>query len=369
MRSMLDQASLESCASACVNLLDSLLRCPCELHHELRIDRAAATATCTFEHCRLGGRVFPIIDGQPVLVDFADSVLDEATTIARGAPSLVTRSSGWRHALSRVVFGDKPTARRNAARFLNMVKVTAHNPVVLVVGGATIGDGAEALYREPGISLIAFDVYRSGRTQFVADAHSITVAEGTIDGVWVQAVLEHVLSPERVAAEIYRVLKPGGLVYAETPFMQQVHEGPYDFTRFTESGHRWLFRRFERIDSGVERGPFTVLIWSIRYALAGLLRSRTAATAICTALFWLRYLDHLVPRPYAVDGASEVFFLGRKSQAALHPKEVITGYLGVGSLPHSEAFADGGRDFAGTYDPSRRQEGASRNVGPNPRTR
>jgi len=56
----------------------------------------------------------------------------------------------------------------------------------------------------------------------------------------VQAGLEHVRDLWQVVAEIHRVLKDDGLVYAETPFMQQVHEGPYDFTRFTESGHRYL---------------------------------------------------------------------------------------------------------------------------------
>jgi SAM-dependent methyltransferase len=328
MRSRLDGSPPEPHALGGVELLDSLLRCPCELHHEVVIDRAAAKVTCTLGHCQLAGRVFPIIDDQPVLVDFANSVLDEATTIERGAPTLVTRSSGARHALSRLVFGDKPEARRNAARFLDMAKARARNPVILVVGGGTIGDGAEALYQEPGIRLIAFDVYRSEQTHFVADAHSIPLAEGMIDGVWVQAVLEHVLSPERVVAEIYRVLKSGGLVYAETPFMQQVHEGPYDFTRFTESGHRWLFRRFEVIESGVERGPFTVLLWSIRYALAGLLRSWKGATLVCVLLFWLRYFDRLVPSPFAVDGASEVYFLGRKSQSSLQIKELIASYVG-----------------------------------------
>ena len=68
-------------------------------------------------------------------------------------------------------------------------------------------------------------------------------------------MLEHVLEPELVVAEIHRVLMPDGLVYAGTPFMQQVHEGPYDFMRFTESGHRWLFRRFERLASGATGGP------------------------------------------------------------------------------------------------------------------
>ena len=41
------------------------------------------------------------------------------------------------------------------------------------------------------------------------------------------------LDPPRVVAEMHRVLRPGGLLYAEIPFMQQVHEGAYDFTRYT----------------------------------------------------------------------------------------------------------------------------------------
>jgi SAM-dependent methyltransferase len=328
MRSTLDQAPPEPRAAGAVEWLDSLLRCP-GLHHEVTIDRAAAQVTCTLEHCPLAGRVFPIIDGQPILVDFPNSVLDEATTVDREAPILVTRSSGWQHSLSLLVFGDKPMARRNAARFLELVKAGAPSPVVLVVGGGTIGDGAEALYHEPGIRLIAFDIYRSEQTHFVADAHSIPLAEGSIDGVWIQAVLEHVLSPEKVVAEIYRVLRPGGLVYAETPFMQQVHEGPYDFTRFTQGGHRWLFRRFELIDSGVERGPFTVLLWSIRYALGGLIRSRRIATLICTLLFWVRYFDHLVPEPHASDGASDLYFMGRRAETVLSPAEVIQAYAGA----------------------------------------
>ena len=70
------------------------------------------------------------------------------------------------------------------------------------------------------------------------------------DAVICQAVLEHVLEPASAVSEIHRVLRRDGLVYAETPFMQQVHERAYDFSRFTQSGHRWLFRRFSEISAG-----------------------------------------------------------------------------------------------------------------------
>ena len=67
-------------------------------------------------------------------------------------------------------------------------------------------------------------------------------------------MLEHVLDPAQVVAEIHRVLGKDGVVFANTPFMQQVHEGAYDFTRFTLSGHRWLFRNFDLLEAGTSAG-------------------------------------------------------------------------------------------------------------------
>jgi len=81
------------------------------------------------------------------------------------------------------------------------------------------------------------------------------LASASVDGVLIQAVLEHVLDPAQVVGEIHRVLRPDGLVYAETPFLQQVHAGPNDFTRFTSSGHRYLFRAFAEIAAGPVAGP------------------------------------------------------------------------------------------------------------------
>ena len=125
------------------------------------------------------------------------------------------------------------------------------------------GGGAEmnaVLYENEALDILAFDIYGSSMVQFIGDAHRIPLADQTVDAVWIQAVLEHVLNPAQVVDEIPRVLRADGLVYAETPFMQQVHEGPYDFTRFTDSGHRWLFRKFEMIDSGTVMGSGTQLI-------------------------------------------------------------------------------------------------------------
>jgi SAM-dependent methyltransferase len=227
------------------------------------------------------------------------------------------------------LYGRNRVAERNVARVLTLVNVSNPAPRILIVGGGAVGSGVEALYEDPAPQLIGFDIYGSAYTQFIADGHGIPLRDESVDAVVVQAVLEHVLDPWRVVEESRRVLKPGGLVYAETPFMQQVHEGPYDFTRFTESGHRHLFKRFDVIDSGAVAGPATQLLWSIDYLGRGLFRSKKAGVVLKALFFWLRFLDRLVPEAYAVDGASGVFFLGRKWEKEVTPHEAVRHYKGA----------------------------------------
>ena len=104
-----------------------------------------------------------------------------------------------------------------------------------------------------------------GMVDLFCDAHELPFLDETFDGVIASAVLEHVVYPERVAAEIHRVLARRGLIYSEIPFLQQVHEGAYDFTRYTLSGHRRLLNHFEEFSSGVVAGPGTTLAWAIEH--------------------------------------------------------------------------------------------------------
>lgn len=274
--------------------------------------------------------------GLPVYVDFATSVLNRDELLATSAGSTVRRSSGRlgraRRALRQVVSGGTAT-RANLARLVDLAVADAdpggEPPTVLVVGGGEVGVGADELYSSPRVRVLAFDIYGSPSVQFLADAHRIPLEDGCVDAVVVQAVLEHVLVPEQVVAEIHRVLRPGGLVYAETPFLQPVHEGAYDFTRFTESGHRWLFRHFERVDSDALTGPGSQLIWSVGALVTGLTRSRTAGRAVKLGLFWLRFLDRLVPAPYRVDGACGLWFLGRAAAPPITARDAVAHYRGA----------------------------------------
>ena len=223
------------------------------------------------------------------------------------------------------------------ARFAQLVEQRASSgrrPLVLVVGGGIAGQGMEPLLRAD-VELVETDVYVGPRTAVVCDAHSLPFADDTFDGVVCQAVLEHVLDPWRVASEIQRVLRPEGLVYAETPFMQQVHEGAYDFTRFTHLGHRRLFRWFDEIESGAVAGPATSLLWSVRYFAMSLAGSSRVVRVlldrlVTTCMFWIKYLDkRLVNTPGGLDAASATHFLGALRTSPVPDDEILDGYRGA----------------------------------------
>lgn len=271
---------------------------------------------------------FPTVGRWPVLVDFERSVLRREQVDLTGGTALPRSAVDRLPPALRGLW--KPVNRaavRNVDRLLRSLPGPV--PVVLIVGGATVGNGVAALYREPGVQVIGFDILAGPYTQFVADAHQVPLADRCADAVVVQAVLEHVLDPGLVVAEIHRVLKDEGLVYAETPFLQQVHAGRYDFARFTASGHRYLFRRFAEIDAGTVAGPGTQLLWSVDHLVRGLSRSATAGRLVRALLFWLRWLDRAVPAGYAADSASAQYFLGRKRDQEMSPDEAVGYYRGA----------------------------------------
>lgn len=264
------------------------------------------------------------IDGVPVLIDFHESVFSREVVLARseGSPSGGRRRSQAAH--KRLLTGENRHARKAAETLVGALPARA---LVLIVGGSEVGSGAQPLYDAEHLRLVAFDVRPGPWVCLVADAHRIPLAAASVDAVWVQAVLEHVLTPADVVAEIHRVLKPGGWVFADTPFLQGVHEGAYDFTRFTLSGHRWLFRNFQAIESGATGGAGTTLIWALKGLARALTRSDGVARVVAAAFFWLRFLDAAGRRQE--DFASGVHFLGRRAEGpTLRPRDIVDFYDG-----------------------------------------
>ena len=270
---------------------------------------------------------FKCIDGKPVLIDFSQSVINEDWfKTAEDNISIVGKRGYFLRKIKGLITG----SASNTLKGINIFKRNlAKNSTVLLIGGGTIGSGLNNLYSDENINLIACDIYPNKNIQFIADCHKIPLKDSSVDGVIIQAVLEHVLDPKSVVAEVFRVLNKDGLVYAETPFMQESHEEPYDFTRFTELGHRWLFRNFEEIYRKVNGGPGLTLYWSIRSLLKAITGNKSISRWISLPFIVFSFIDYIIPEKRKIKGANGLIFIGKKSNKIIHENEIINHYIGV----------------------------------------
>lgn len=271
--------------------------------------------------CRSCGAGYPMVDGQPVLINFEQSIFS-AEEYADSHVEPVEGGSAVGRAIAAITYGGNKTAPKMIADFLEEIG----SGTVLVIGGGSDGAGTEALYAHPDLQVVSTDVYAAKDTALLCDGHSLPFKDGTFDAVFIQAVLEHVLDPGAVVEEIHRVLNHRGVVLAETPFLQGVHMGAYDFTRFTLSGHRWLFRRFDEIEAETSLGPEHSLLWSIAQTARALGFGEKGAALAALPFFWVRYLRSAMKRGPASDGASGYYFMGRRSETVLGPKDMIAYY-------------------------------------------
>ncbi|MEL6712234.1 MAG: methyltransferase domain-containing protein [Planctomycetota bacterium] len=91
----------------------------------------------------------------------------------------------------------------------------------------------------------------------LADGKHLPIATDSVDTVLCTEVLEHVPEPARFLDEIGRVLKPGGKALVTVPFIQPLHELPYDFYRFTPSSLELFARNAGlEVESIEPRGNF-----------------------------------------------------------------------------------------------------------------
>ena len=93
----------------------------------------------------------------------------------------------------------------------------------------------------------ALDIVLEGRPDIVGDGHRLPIRSNTYDAVIATQVLEHCHTPHRVAEEVHRVLRPGGLFVVSVPFVYAIHGDPCDFWRFTEYALRHILRQFAEV--------------------------------------------------------------------------------------------------------------------------
>lgn len=309
--------------------VQQILRCP---HCRSGLRRLDGHWGCINPACDTH---FPVVEGVPVLIDDHKSLFRREDFVARKSTTF-DLDRGWIRRLDHCLpnLGRNLASQRNYRAMAQCLLSEVATPAVLVLGGSILGSGMECLTLEPRLRLVETDVSFGPRTQLICDAHQLPFETQSFDGVIAQAVLQYVLEPAQCIREIERVLKPRGLVYVESAFMQQVVHGRYDFCRFTHLGLRRLFRDFVELDSGPVGGPGMALAWSGQFFLLSLAQGRWTRRALYAfarlALFWLKFFDPaLKNKPGTYDAASGFYFLGRKGDRVLPDRELVTLYRGA----------------------------------------
>lgn len=166
--------------------------------------------------------------------------------------------------------------------------------------------------------VINFDIIKASNIDVVGDAQFLPFSDETFDFIICQALLEHVKNPKVVSDEIYRILKRGGTVYIEIPFLKGFHADPNDYTRLTLIGIESLLYKFKRFEIGACIGPFSTLTWWFR-KFPTIIFGNTRLLNIVEFIsgwftFWIKYFDILIIRfknSHILAGG--LYYLGEKN--------------------------------------------------------
>lgn len=129
--------------------------------------------------------------------------------------------------------------------------------------------------RRFAVPVLNLDLLAGEAVDVAGDLLRLPFKNASVDTLICTGVLEHVPDPGGAMAEIYRVLKPGGRVFVETPFMQTVHAAPDDYSRWTPNGLGRLLQDFDLLERHVVAGPASALAWQVQETLAMLFSLRS----------------------------------------------------------------------------------------------
>lgn len=189
-------------------------------------------------------------------------------------------------------------------RFDELVSDAPLDAVIVDLGGG------DRRHDDPRVLNMEYLPYRA--IDFRGDGLRLPLRDGSVDLILSQAVLEHVPEPSTAVAEMLRVLRPGGVVYAEIAFMQPLHAVPFHYFNVTPHGATLLFQNFDVIRKGWFGGLAETMGWMLRLVDAD---QRIGSASTSSMLSDLARLDATLSDDELAHVASAVFVEARRPSA------------------------------------------------------
>jgi SAM-dependent methyltransferase len=172
----------------------------------------------------------------------------------------------------------QPVARYLSGRMLN--------------AGAGSRDISKFLRRNGVTELTSYDISSDDPAVILGPIESMPFDDASFDSALCNAVLEHIIDPERAMAELARVVRKGGHIVATVPFLQPYHACPGDYRRYTADGLAQLGRNaglevLELLPVHSIAQTVGWILWEYAREKGGLLRKSAAwlITFVMTSLF------------------------------------------------------------------------------------
>jgi SAM-dependent methyltransferase len=160
--------------------------------------------------------------------------------------------------------------------------------------GINIGAGGTCY---PGF--VNIEISDGDKIDVITIDHRLPFLDKTIDVAILQEVLEHVADFNLLLDEIYRVLKPSGILYCQVPFQIGYHPGPADYWRFSRQALEHLFCEPKwkceeiKITLGHGSGAYRILVEFIAVTMSclgqWLYMPAKVASAVC--LYPIKWFD------------------------------------------------------------------------------
>lgn len=283
-----------------IDSLLKILQCTCGGVVSL-VNNAAVCSSCQKNYGTASAKFFSFVPGKKsanAVSENPDSLIAQIKYFFKNFPKIY-------FALA-YIFGGRQV-NQTAQKFVNQLSSQA-----TVVN---VGSGTKSL----GSKVIDLDFYPFPNVSLVALVEKLPFKNSSLDAIVCDNVLEHVKDPGQVVAEIFRVLKPGGLVYVGVPFIINYHSSPNDFQRWTVEGLRHLMRGFNERELKIACGPTSAMTTILGEWLALLLSFNVGFLYNIFLIFFtivltpLKLLDYLLSFYKRADNiAYGFYFVGVK---------------------------------------------------------